>query len=409
MKLLRSTLAPCRILPILWAGCFLAYVGSFGEIPSVEVTAWVAAAVSVFSLGASVDFRVRVGSGFDTSLSSITFICIALFPIQIFYLYQCALLMTSQGLVLYLVNVRLAALSGAPLIDNYTFFLQINTTISLLAIFGLATILLGDVKRNKRTAHAKYKVILYTLYFVTLMASLIDGSRSFFLVNLLSLAALNLATGRLSVKRLGLISVAVFLIFTATFSIFRPEAEDFDLVALIRQSLVYLCGSLGSMDPVISNKITIYWQDVEAISNKLSAIGLPFRNYDLSELKAEYTDLPHDLSTNVYSAFGLYYQYLGFFGGIITLMAIGIVSGVSYRNRLRSPLCLSIYCALWPAIVLTPFHDYFVQQGYSIVKLVIYVFLLQAISLMGRAAFASVPVQARSCASAGVAVPKVAP
>lgn len=394
-KLLRNTLSPCRILPILWVGCLLAYVGSFGEIPTFKVIAWVVAAVSAFSLGAAIDFNVRVKNASSNSLSSIAFVCIALFPIQIFYLYQCALLITSQGLVGYLVNVRLAALSGEPLIDNYTFFLQINTTLSLLTIFGLATILLDDAKRIKCAAHEKYKIIFYTVCVVTLMASIIDGSRSFFLVTIFSLAALNLATGRLSVNRLAIISIAVFVIFTATFSLFRPEAEDFDLVGLIRQSLVYLCGSLGSMDPVLSDEITVYWQDVERISNKLTTIGLPFHNYDLSELKADYTDLPYDLSTNVYSAFGLYYQYLGVFGGMVALMAIGVVSGVSYKNRLKSPLCLSIYCAIWPAIILTPFHDYFAQQGYSILKLAIYILLLRAICSLGRAAFVRVPVQAR--------------
>ena len=373
----KNALSPARLMVIVWAICLLAYPISFGESPTFRVVAWVVAMVSIFSGSASIDpfgLKFRPYRGF--SVRVIRNVCFLLLPIQIYYLSLCLTLVFSNGgLANYLVSVRLAALSGEPLVENYTFYLQINMTIALLSLFGLARILL-----IREEPH--YKTNFYFCYISTILASLIDGSRSFFIVCLFSIVALNLSVGKLSIRRLVSIIIFMLVFFTVTFALFRQEARGSSTVELIRYTLLYLCGTIGSLDPVLRDEIPIFWTTLESLSNKLNAIGLPFPSYELSELKADYVDLPYGFSSNVFSAFGLYYHYMGILGSFVFVAVTGWISGIVYRNRFNSALLLTVFSLIWPAIVLSPFHDFFLQQGYAIIKVAIYIYLINRVGAM---------------------------
>lgn len=371
--MLKNLLAPGRLMFIVWALSILSYWVVFGEMPTPHVLSWVAGLVLLFFVSSNIDsgqvtlkpFRLR-------RVALVRNICLVLFPFQLFYLYQCTLLLINTGSVAsYLLAVRAAALSGTPLMAAYAFYVQINTTIALLSAFGLACILLTDEER-------KYKTQFYAFNAISLAASIIDASRSALIVGLLTLVALNLATGKLNPKRMILFMLFAFAAFIGTFSLFR-QVINTNVLGITRWAFVYVCGSLGSMDHVLSGRMPIYWLDIETISNKLSATGLPFPHYQLLESKSDYVNLPHGFSTNVFSAFGLYYYYMGLVGSIAYVAVIGWFSGRIFRSRLNSPFLLTVYALLWPAIVLTPFSDYFVQQSYSLAKLAIYVILMRAV------------------------------
>jgi oligosaccharide repeat unit polymerase len=370
---LKNILAPGRLMLLVWTLSVLSYCVFFNELPTPQVLGWVAGLVLLFFLSSNIDAGQVTLQAFRVGrVVVVRNACLVLVPFQLFYLYQCVLIVVSSGgLANYLPAVRAAALSGTPLIPGYEFYLQINTTMVLLSLFGLAFISLT----NEET---EYKKQFYIVYVISLAASIIDASRSAFIVGLLALIALNLAAGKLSAKRMLFSTVVVFTGFTVTFSLFRAVI-DTDALSTVRWVFVYVCGSLKSMDPVLSGRMPVYWFEILSISNKLSAIGLPLPTYNLLDLKWDYVDLPYGFSTNVFSAFGLYYYNMGFVGSILFMAAIGWISGRIFRSRLNSPFLLTAYALIWPAIVLTPFHDYFVQQGYALLKLAIYIFLLRVI------------------------------
>lgn len=361
-------------MAVVWIVCIFMYTITFEELPTFRVVIWVSVMVLVFSIGAIVDpWQLKPRSYEPGHLIFIRNVCILLLPFQLSYLYECLALLFSYGTIgTYLQAVRLAALSREPLIEDYAFYLQINTTLSLLSLFGIAVALLFSDYRG-------YKKQFYFFYLLTMVVSVIDGSRSVFMVGMLALAAINLATGHLKATLLLTYGAVMFLVFVLTFSLFRFGGEDIDFIESVRFSLVYICGTVGLMDPALTDSALVYWQDLEAVSNKLAAIGLPVETYDLKSLQADYFELPLGFNGNVYSAFGVYYQYMGILGSIVFVVVTGWLCGVLYRNRQRSPAALTYYSLFWPAIVLTPFHDYFIQQGYSILKLSIYIFLLRVL------------------------------
>jgi len=360
--MLKSFVEPGRLILIVWVGCLVAYTCSFGEFPTDRVVTWVAVLASGFCLGANVQLgSIRVHIFSDARVLFVRNICLLLFVVQLFYLSETAVLVIDNGLLNHLVAVRAAALAGEPLVEHYALYLQVNTLLLTLALFGLSRILLNN-------DGVTYKKHLYLLYVFALLVSVVDGSRSVFIVGVFSLLALSLAVGRLSTRKLFSSVLIALVAFTATASLFRPDTPDTGILEQIRSAFVYLCGSLGTMDPVLADRIAIHWFDPESISNKLNALGLPFPVYDLSELQNDYVELPFDLHSNVFSAFGLYYSYFGVVGSIELVTVLGWVCGAIYRGSNHSAFMLTVYALLWPAIVLTPFHDYFVQQGYTILK-----------------------------------------
>jgi oligosaccharide repeat unit polymerase len=360
-------LSPGWLMAIIWGICLALYPVGFNELPSVRVSIWIFLMVSFFALGCSLEnFSVVSAPSEFRHLNAARLLCFSLVPFQIYYLYLCSCqIIAYGGLASYMVAVRVAALGGEPLIDGYSFFLQINMTVFLISLYSIGGLLISNGSAASRRQ-------FYVFYFLTMASSIIDASRSFFIVSVFSILAMNLTVGTLSIRRLTFISLGLLATFSATFSLFRLEARDSDAIDILRYLFVYLCGSIGSLDAALSNGAIVFWQVLESLSNKLNFLGFPVPTYDLKSLKADYTDLPFGFSTNVYSAFGIYYKYLGLTGSFIFVLTSGFGSGFLYRRRLCSPIYLTCFSLIWPAIVLSPFHDFFLQQAYSILKLLLY-------------------------------------
>lgn len=376
----RALLDPSRLQLLIWAAALGSYLVSFAELPSASVLAWVGLLAGCFSAGAALAIRVAQNSTAESRCervvpgAAVRKAACVLFLAQVYYAYQTVLAAQAHGgLVSYLTAVRLAALGGEPIIEHYTVYLQVNTVQLVLLQFAIAsTLLRGD--------SAEHRKLPYFMYGFTLLATLADGSRSVFITGLLSLLALHLAAGKLKATTLVWVLGITSAVFALTFTVFRADALDFDFGDLARIPLVYYSGSLGSMAPVLSGSMHIYWFDIESVSNKLSALGLPFPSFELAELRSDYVDLSRGHYTNVFSAFGLYYDYMGVAGSIAFVLIVGAICGFAFRLRRASPLGMTAYGLMWAAVVLMPFHDYFVGQVYTFVKLLFCLAIIQLAS-----------------------------
>src|SRR5271167_639138 len=98
----------------VWTLSVLSYRVLFSEWPTPQVLSWVFGLVLLFSLSSNIDAGQVAFKAFRVGrVVVMRNTCLVLLPFQLFYLYQCALLVVSSGgLANYLPEVRAAALSG---------------------------------------------------------------------------------------------------------------------------------------------------------------------------------------------------------------------------------------------------------------------------------------------------------
>lgn len=379
----KAILVPNRLLCMVWMVAIILYSISFRSFPSFIVLSWVAVVILAFSVGSLINVPRRFFSiGAKNNISALRNLVFILMPFELFYILKCVFLTAEYGgITSFLFAIRQASLTGDPLILGSRFYLQINSILLMLCLYGISVSIFYPATSKTRA----YKRQFYVIYIITMLSSVMDGSRSIFIAGVLYLLALNLAYGHLSVKLLSFYFIGMLFVFSLTFSVFRGDAGSKSFLDAANYTFVYVSGSVGSMQFALQKDVEVFWQDLESLSKKLFSIGLPVPNFEMTELRMDFVDLPGGVyQTNVFSAFAIYYQYFGYIVGVYFSFFLGWFSGIVYRSRLKSPFLMTIYSFFWAAIVLSVFHDYFLLTFYMTVKLFILVFLINAFAEIKR-------------------------
>lgn len=323
---------------------------------------------------------------FNVNKSVLFPIMLVLILVNIYYSIKVAsIISAASSAAAAFADIRQSELQGESLIGDMSFFINANQLLFGLACFGYITLQKVALKATLRE-HPTYsikhtnanKYICLSGVYLSLLVSLLDGSRAFFLNALLTfLFAVNLLK-LISLNKIFFIVIGVLLLFSLTFSIFRPEVDGFN--DGIKYTALYLSGGIGSLDYVLRGEAKVYWQDYESLANKLSLIGLPFGGYDLKELRMDFVDLADGYQTNVYTALGVYYEYMG---AAIIFFSFIVGAAMKYFSWLskKGAVGLYLYSFFLSAMVLSIFHDYFLSTTYFMIKIFILLALIKIIDM----------------------------
>ncbi len=263
------------------------------------------------------------------------------------------------------LDIRRSNLAGVPVVSFYNFYVGISQILLGLGIIGY---LMNYYKNN----NSKNKIYLLSI-FLSLFTSVFDGSRSFLMTGFIWFLVLSVLIGNIKLKTLLIYLSIILIIFSLTFSIFRPVEDD--LLTGFKYTGIYISGGVGALELAIKDQIIVYWQDLESILNKFGLLGLPVGGYNLSELSIDFVSLDDEHQTNVFTALGVYIQYFNYFTPFIGLI-IGFIGGyLSFLSK-KSLIGKYIYSLFICSIILSLFHDYILSFSYLLLKIFIVLFVI---------------------------------
>lgn len=379
-KNIRIANCPACIFIGIWTTAILIYSLVFDAI-SIRVFIYILLFTCFFVMGSTLasTFRYKRNFPHTTSVSKLAFIVSILVFINLFYALQVFIFLLNSGSVSQAFSeIRQSALQGAPVIKNTFFYININQLLFGISAFGYVLVKKNKSKPSNIDSQASIKSNKDRLSYMfmigvltSLFVSLLDGSRSFFLSALLALLFILYELAIVKLRQIIVLLLLVIILFSATFSFFRPDTGD-DLGVGFKYFALYFSGGLGSLDHVIAGDVKVFWNDLESVANKIGYLGLPFGGYDLTT-SMDYVDLPDGYGTNVYTSLGVYYDYMGYFSLFFALFVGGLTQYFCWLSK-RSALGLFVYSFCLSAIVLSIFHDYFVSFGYFVLKIFLVLF-----------------------------------
>jgi oligosaccharide repeat unit polymerase len=273
-----------------------------------------------------------------------------------------------------LLDIRYENLAGEPVIPLYSIYIN---AIQVLFAFGVLGVCISTVNR------LSCRVFLYYMFCVGLaaFASLLDGSRSFFVMGILWIVAALYWQRVISIKLLLSLVLVLIFIFSITFSMFRPVAGGLS-TGLMYASL-YFSGGVGAFGVVFDfspDDLGIYWQSLELLTNKLSLLGFPIEEHKIYNLRNDFVYISDDLKTNVFTSLGLYYWYLGYYMFVMALIT-GFIGGWLMKLSKSTYFGMWMYPLFLCALVMSLFHDYYLPYGYYILKVILCLVVIKILSL----------------------------
>lgn len=367
---------PSFVLATSWLLAFVVYSLIFSA-PSSEVFILFLIYLSLFflgdMLGRNVNFSISV-----SLLPREVFIRIAsviLIAIVVCYTYfMTKIILGYPSIGSGLLAIRYSNLDGEPVISHYNIYVN---AIQVLLAFGVLGICISISRVMPK------RIVLFYFFCTGLaaIASLLDGSRSFFVMGVLWVVAALYWLGVISIKRLISAVVVLVMIFAVTFSMFRPV--DGGILTGLTYASLYFSGGIGAFGVVFDKspeEIGIYWQSLELLTNKLAYLGLPVEEYKIYNLRNDFVYISPEFKTNVFTSLGLYFWYFGY-GLFFMAVLIGFLGGVTMRASGRSHFGMWLYPLYLCALVMSLFHDYYLPYGYYILKVVICLVLLKLLSM----------------------------
>lgn len=367
IRLEKFLYCPSCIFFILWFFAIIIYSLMFSFVALETVLYFLLFFVFIFAgnlFGSR--FKIASTNSIVPSENLIRQLCKLFFIITLIYSSQMIIhILSFDSLATAFLDIRRANLSGEPVVSFYNFYIGIA---QLLLGIGLLGYLINYYKSN----NTNNKIYLFSIG-LSLITSLFDGSRSFLLTGVIWFLVLSVLINNIKLKTLMIYLSIILILFSITFSIFRPVGDD--LITGFKYTGIYISGGVGALELAIKNQIIVYWQDLESILNKFALFGLPVGGYDLSELRMEFVYLDNEHQTNVFTALGVYIQYFGYFtlfiGFIIGFLG-GYLSYLSQRNLIGKFLYSLFICS----IVLSLFHDYILSFSYYVFKIFIVLSIL---------------------------------
>ena len=367
MRLEKFLYCPSCIFFILWFFAIIIYSLMFSFVALETILYFLLFFVFIF-VGNLFGSRFKIAStkSIVPSENLIRQLCKLFFIITFIYSLQMIIhILNFDSLSTAFLDIRRANLSGEPVVIFYNLYIGIS---QLLLGIGLLGYLINYYKNN----NANNKIYLFSIG-LSLVTSIFDGSRSFLLTGVIWFLVLSVLINNIKLKTLIIYLSIILILFSVTFSIFRPVGDD--LITGFKYTGIYISGGVGALEFAIKNQIIVYWQDLESILNKFALFGLPVGGYDLLELRMEFVYLDNEHQTNVFTALGVYIQYFGYFtlfiGFIIGFLG-GYLSYLSQRNLIGKFLYSLFICS----IVLSLFHDYILSFSYYVFKIFIVLSIL---------------------------------
>jgi len=378
---------PDHLFASAWGVAVAGYTLAFGA-PSVEVLLWITLFAIFFWCGAICSYLVPVPVpaklAAKTRVPGLGVAVVVLSGVSIYYAFQVISYILGSGIgILALAEIRQAALGGDPVIANGNTLItavQMNFCLALLGYIHEKTALLAPdrqasgitTKRDRRRVRR-----FFVCAALSLLISLLDGSRAFFLMGAICVVISQLIIGVYRLRRAVLFCVVFITVFSVTFPFVRPEVESaFDG---FKYTMVYFAGGVGSLDYALAGEVRVYWQDFEVIMNKLGGLIPGLGGYDLSVLRMDMVDLASGLQTNVFTALGVYNEYLGAATAPFAVLTGAFLTFIGRRAR-RSAGYLFIYAFYAAATVLSLFHEYYLATSYLLFKVGVVVLVLRVLA-----------------------------
>lgn len=367
IRLEKILYCPSCIFFIIWSFAIIIYSSMFSLIALETILYFLLFFVFMF-IGNLFGSRFKIAStkSIIPSENLLRQSCKILFLITLIYSLQMIMhILSFDSLATAFLDIRRANLSGEPVVRFYNFYIGIA---QLLLGIGILGYLVNYYKFN----NINNKIYLFSIG-LSLISSLFDGSRSFLLTGVIWFLVLSVLINNLKLKTLIIYLVIILILFSITFSIFRPIGDD--LVTGFKYTGIYISGGVGALESAIKNQIIVYWQDLESILNKFALLGLPIGGYDLTQLKIDFVYLDNEYQTNVFTALGVYIQYFSYFALFIGFI-IGFIGGyLSFLAR-RNLIGRFLYSLFICSIVLSLFHDYILSFSYYVFKIFVVLIIL---------------------------------
>lgn len=376
---------PDHLFASAWGFAVLGYTFAF-NVPSVEVMVWITLFAIFFWCGAICSYLVPLPVRVPAQVrpSGLVAAVVVLSAASVYYAFQVVSYIVGSGIgVLALAEIRQAALGGDPVIANGNALITAVQMNFCLALLGYIYEKLALQKQRQSvpatsTLQGSRRARRFFMCAVaSLLISLLDGSRAFFLMGMICIVISQLIIGVYRVRMAVLFFIAFVTIFSVTFPFVRPEVKS--SFEGFKYTMVYFAGGIGSLDYALAGTVRVYWQDFEVIMNKLGGFLPGVGGYDLTTLRMDMVDVAPGLQTNVYTALGVYNEYLG-----IATAPFAVLMGalLTYVGRLarRSAGHLFVYAFAAAATILSLFHEYYLATSYLLFKVSVVVILLKMLS-----------------------------
>lgn len=263
----------------------------------------------------------------------------------------------------------MSVIDGSALIPYYSFHIGV-----LQVTFGLSTYLMV----SRLSEYEGSMLFLYLVTLFTLILTLVDGSRSFFMMGIITFISLLLYSRKIKMSHAIFFLVIISILFILSFSVIRGTEDSF-LVGL-DYLVVYLSGGIRALNFVVNGSVEVPWGDLLSINNKFHSIGLSSVYYNFRNMPLEFIDYNKHYQTNVFTALGVYYSSFGY-AFLLYVLLFGLVSQILYSRFLNRVSNFSIFCYVifMNAIIFSVFHDYTINLVYYLLKVS---FVLGVISLL---------------------------
>ena len=375
---------PDHLFASAWGAAILGYTLAF-KAPTVDVMLSVLLFAAFFWSGAICSYLLPLPTHKPARERTprLGIAVVLLSAVSLYYAFQVVSYIVGSGVgALALAEIRQAALNGEPVIANGNALItavQMNFCLALLGYIHARSglqVRRYSAAKSQSTRDRRMARRFFICTVASLLISLLDGSRAFFLMGAMCIVFSQLIIGVYPVRRAVLFVVIFVTIFSVTFPFVRPEVESaFDG---FKYTMVYFAGGVGSLDYALAGEVHVYWQDFEAIMNKIGAVVPGVGGYDLAVLRMDMVDIADGLQTNVYTALGVYNEYLGIMTAPFALLAGGLLTLVGRLARHRAGF-LFIYAFYAAATVLSLFHEYYLATSYLLVKVAVVVVVLHVL------------------------------
>lgn len=228
----------------------------------------------------------------------------------------------------------------------------------------------------------KYKrstaISVFLVFSIMAAANLIDGGRSNVVVVIVICSVMIYYRFSIKLKYwiiFGLTFAALFILSSIIFRQYAAINLD-SIIDGFRYLILYSFGSVESMNYVFDGSVATYWGDYDALVRKFFDEGtqllLGAKSLFIPDYSPTFWD---DKSTNVYSSYGVYWDYFGL-GAIAFILLKSLVISRLYGVMGRSRFAEISYYFMAATLPLSLFHDYFLTVGI----LLLYALLIMAVS-----------------------------
>lgn len=344
----------------------------------IEINIWIIIIIYliVFSLGASFSNIIHVNKKFKSYRVNhyffylfFYFFCLVNFS----YFIQILVGISKYGLNFFFLY-RVSVIDGDVIIPFYNIYIGI-----LQITFGLGLYILV----RESIYHPDYKLNrkVFYLTIITLILTLADGSRSFFMMSFISFFIFLIHFSKIKISTAIYTLFIVTLLFIFSFGILRGTEKGF--IVGLNYLVVYISGGIKAFNYVVNDNLNVFWWDLASISNKIYSLGLIDTYSDLSDAKLEFVTFNDNYQTNVFTALGVYYSYFGY-AMYFYVFAFAFFSNYLYRNFLKkiSPISVFLFLIFINASIFSVFHDYSINLIYYLFKVLVVFTLIYMVSFL---------------------------